>query len=81
MTLEDAIKTLRPLARSHATEHGQRTGFLIEEAYRALGGMSEASSTMTALISKSMVNGEPVVIQGELTGLYWVGEKPSPQLA
>lgn len=69
-TFTDALAALRPLATKHATADGERVGFLMADATRALGGLADASNALVILLAEGLVDGEPVVIGGDVHTLY-----------
>lgn len=80
MTFRDAIAALRPLANKHKTAQGERTGFLMSDATRVLGGLEYASNALSVLLVEGLVESEPVVIDGEVHTLYRLTEAAAPTL-
>jgi hypothetical protein len=78
MTLTEALAALRPLATKHDTAHGQRAGFLMADATRALGGLAQASNALMVLLAEGLVDSEPVAIGGDVHTLYRVTDAAAP---
>lgn len=69
-TIDDNLAALRPIQTKHATEDGERFGFRMLDATRALGGLSDASNVLMVLLAEGLVDSEPVLIDGEVQTLY-----------
>lgn len=70
MNLTEYLDALRPLAATHATANGDRVGFFMVEATRALGSLATASNVLAVLLAEGLVNSEPVVIDDDVHTLY-----------
>lgn len=76
-SLSEYMEALRTLPTQHATAHGIRVGFLMEDATRALGGLAKASNALMVLLAEGLVDSEPVVINDNVHTLYRLsGAKP-----
>jgi|RifCSPhighO2_12_1023870.scaffolds.fasta_scaffold00139_37 hypothetical protein len=80
MTLTDAIEALRPLHMPHATCHGERSGFLMSDAARALGGLAQASNALTLLMAADLVVSAPKVCGGDVQTVFSLAEESAPTL-
>jgi hypothetical protein len=69
-TFSLTLAALRPLATTHATARGERFGFLMADATRALGGLAKASNALMVLMAEGLVDSEPVIISGDVHTLY-----------
>ena len=58
------VEALRPVEKVHATLHGERKGFFMSDATRALGSLAKASEAAVALTLAGILDGEFVVIDG-----------------
>lgn len=76
----DILAALRPLATKHATAHGERVGFFMADATRALGSLADASKVMVEMLLRKMVDGELVVIDGEVHTMYRLTDTTPPSL-
>lgn len=63
--LAPIVAALRPLEQIHATLYGEKKGFFMIDATRALGGLAKASEAIAALILADMLDGDVVVIEGD----------------
>ncbi|MBV7542001.1 hypothetical protein [Acidovorax sp. sic0104] len=70
MTLADTIEALRPLQTPHATAHGERPGFLMADAARALGGLAQASNSLALLMSVDLVVSAPLFVGNEVHTVF-----------
>lgn len=80
MNFKDALAALRPLATQHKTAQGERSGFSMRDAARALGGLEYASNALSVLLVEGLVESEPVVIDGDVHTLYRLAEVAAPTL-
>jgi hypothetical protein len=80
MTFPEALAALRPLAIRQRTDHGERVGFLMADATRALGGLTQASGSLTILLIEGLVDSEPVVIGDDVHTLYTLTDAAAPAL-
>lgn len=76
----EAIAALQPLATKHKTAHGERTGFLMADATRALGSLGCASNALAVLLVEGLVEGEPVIIDSDVHTLYRLTDVSPPTL-
>jgi hypothetical protein len=63
--LAPIVAALRPLERLHVTLYGEKKGFFMTDATRALGGLAKASEAIAALMLADMLDGDAVVIEGD----------------
>lgn len=70
MNIKELLDLLRPLEAAHETTHGPRTGFLMADVTRALGSLSSASNALTLLLAEGLVEGEPVILKGDVHTLF-----------
>jgi len=80
MTLTEAIDALRPLHMPYDTSHGQRSGFLMADAARALGGVAQASNALALLMAVDLVVSAPKVCGGEVHTVFSLAEDVAPTL-
>jgi hypothetical protein len=66
----DVLDVLRSLATKHVTANGERVGFFMIEAARALGGLVSASDVLSMLMVDGLVGSESVVIGEDVHTLY-----------
>lgn len=78
MALTDTLATLRGCETQHDTAHGARVGFLMSDATRALGGLSQASNAIAVLLSDGLVNSESIVIGDDVHTLYRIADTAPP---
>ncbi len=69
-TFTDALAALQRVTTTHATARGERVGFLMADAARALGGLANASNSLAVLMAEGLVDSEPVEIGGDVHTLY-----------
>lgn len=80
--LSPIVAALQPCERTHLTEHGERTGFLMSDATRALGGLAAASEAIAALMLAELLDSSPLLIGGEdPTTLYRLIAQQPPRTA
>lgn len=71
------VAALRPLEKIHATLYGERKGFFMIDATRALGSLAKASEAIAALMLADMLSGDFVVIDGDdAHTLYRLADAP-----
>lgn len=74
------VAALRPLAATHETSSGSRTGFFASDVTRALGSMAKASEALVALSVAGLLDSQPVFLVGysEPHTLYNLADAPPP---
>lgn len=74
MNPTEAIAVLRAVQSHHSTSNGMQIGFLMTDASTALGGLAQASETLTMLMMDGLILSEPVVMNGEVHTIYRVAD-------
>ncbi len=59
------VAALKPLQKVHGTLYGDRVGFFMADAVRALGSLAKASEAVLALDLAGLLTSEPVIIEGD----------------
>lgn len=72
---EWALAVLRPLSRLHQTDFDQVRGFLMSDAEAVLGGLSDASAVLIALMAEGLVHCTAIVSSGEVISLYCLSDE------
>lgn len=78
MNPTEAIAVLRAIQGHHTTAHGVQVGFFMKEASTALGGLAQASDTLTMLMVDGLIESAPAVVNGEVQTIYRVADATPP---
>ncbi len=78
MTPTEAIAALRAIQAHHTTAHGVQVGFFMKDATTALGGLAQASNTLTMLMVDGLIESAPAVVDGEVQTIYRVADATPP---
>lgn len=78
--LADNLAALKPMEAPRTTDQGDRFGFFMEDATRALGGLKTASDTLVELMLEGVLESEPVFVGGNLQTLYRIMVTGTPTL-
>lgn len=74
MNATEAIAALRAVQARHSTASGVQIGFLMKDATTALGGLAQASNTLTVLMMDGLIEAESAVVDGEVQTIYCVAD-------
>lgn len=80
MTLTEAIDALRPLQMPYDTSHGERSGFLMADAARALGGLAQASNALALLMAVDLVISAPKICGSDVQTVFSLADDITPTL-
>lgn len=78
MNSTETIAVLRAIQSHHTTAHGVQVGFFMKDAATALGGLEQASNTLTMLMMDGLIESEPAVVNGEVHTIYRVADATPP---